>query len=439
MALEMTRPTVTRVVRAAALAVLVVAPAADAAAPAASPARSEIVHPATGHDAHRSAPALAIDREGPLVAWTAPDGHGNAVYVARPVAGPAGGGHSGGSPTGGSHAGGSATRVSPAGSSADSLHQAPGLAVGPQHEIYVTWSARGPKPVGGLFSAELQLSRSLDGGRTFEAPLPIRPETAAGGRPSQSFEDLAVLADGTVVVAWIETPSGDRPHTYLARVVERGRRVEGIVQLDTDETCVCCRVALATAGADSVSIFWRKVFPESVRDMVMSRSRDGGRTVGAAARVHADQWKISGCPHRGGRLAVDGRGRLHAAWYTEGTRNEPNVLYAVSDDGRRFNAPRRVHVSTTSIPDQPRLAVEPGGRGLVVWEGATAVRRQVMMRETDVRGGLGPVRVLSTAIKAYAPDVTIGPDGEALIAWHEEQFPLTKTVVVRLKLAGRPR
>jgi hypothetical protein len=140
-------------------------------------------------------------------------------------------------------------------------------------------------------------------------------------------------------------------------------------------------------------------------------------------------------------VAIDGRGRVHALWYTEGTRNEPDVLYAIAADGTRFAAPRRVHVSTASIPDHARLAVTADGRGVIVWEDATAVRRRVLLRETTA-SGLGPVRVLSQAVKAYAPDVTVSPDGSAVVAWHEEQFPRTKTVVLRLgtaPAAGRTR
>ena len=372
----------------------------------ASPTRLEIAHPATGHEAHLSAPALAADREGPLVAWMTQDGHDNIVYVARP--------------------GGEPVRVSPAERSGDSLHQAPGIAVGPRDEIYVTWASRRPKPAGGLFASDLELSRSLDGGKTFGPPLRVNTDSAT----SHSFEDVAVLADGTVIAAWIETPPGERAHTYLARIVDRGGRVESIVKLDDDETCVCCRVALA-AGRDTLTVLWRKVFPGDIRDMVLARSTDGGRTMSPAARVHVDNWRIAACPHRGGRIAIDGRGRVHAVWYTEGTRNEPGILYAVAEDGRRFGPPRRVHVSSTSIPDQPRLAVDAGGRAFIVWEDATAVRRRILMREAS-SGALGPVRTLSQAIKAYGPDLTMTADGHALVAWHEEQFPRTKTIVMRL-------
>jgi hypothetical protein len=91
-----------------------------------------------------------------------------------------------------------------------------------------------------------------------------------------------------------------------------------------------------------------------------------------------------------------------------------------------------VHISTGSVPDRARLAMDAAGRGVVVWEDSTATRRRILLRSVEDGGrSLGPVRVLSQAIKAWAPDVAVVPGG-FLVAWHEEQFPATKTVVVRL-------
>ena len=48
--------------------------------------------------------------------------------------------------------------------------------------------------------------------------------------------------------------------------------------------------------------------------------------------MHADGWRIDGCPHAGPGLAVDAAGRLHAAWYT-GVEGRAGLYHAVSDDG----------------------------------------------------------------------------------------------------------
>jgi hypothetical protein len=113
----------------------------------------------------------------------------------------------------------------------------------------------------------------------------------------------------------------------------------------------------------------------------------------------------------------------------------PDLFFATSDDGRRFGPRRRLHTSATSIPDHARMAVDPGGRAAIVWEDSTAGRRRVRLRYT-VDGGrtLSPIHTLSTALKAYAPDVAVARDGGFVVGWHEEQFPYTKTVVQTIRV-----
>ena len=375
------------------------------------PARLELTHPARGHQVSVSGAAVAVTADGaPVVAWATQEGGDNVLYAARP-------------------GDGGPVRVNPPGTSVDALHQAPGLVAGSQGELYLTWSSRRPVPTGGLFASDLRLSRSLDGGKTWDGHLRVNEDTPT----SHSFEGLAVAPDGTVIVAWIETRDG-RAATFAARVGERGTRVGEPLRLDTGETCVCCRIDVAAGPGDRVAVLWRKVFADNVRDMVLATSRDGGRTFTPPARVHGDGWKIAACPHRGGSVATDARGRLYAVWYTEGTEGRPDLLFATSADGRQFSAPRRLHTAPGSIPDQARLAVDAAGRGAVVWEDLTAVRRRVVMR-TTLDGGrtLSPPQTLTQAVKAFAPDVVVAPGG-FLVVWHEEQFPSIKTVIHSVKL-----
>jgi hypothetical protein len=379
--------------------------------------RSELTHHGTGHEVHISGASVAVGRDGGVfLTWAAEEGPTTNLYLARV-------GNEGGKPV----------RVNPEGLSVDSLHQSPGLDIGPDGEIFVSWSSSKVKPQGTLFASDLRLSRSLDGGRHFDSHLRVNED-----RPiSHGFEGLSVADDGTVFLAWVDSRDGwDKAGTYLARIVNRGTRVERVLKLDSD-TCVCCRVDLTTGPKDTVMATWRKVFPENIRDMVLTISRDGGRVFDSPALVHADRWQIAACPHRGGAVDVDNTGRLFLAWYTEGPQDQPRLLFSVSPDGHRFVDPKRLDSSTTSIPDHVRLAVDAEGRAVIVWEDSTAVRRRVLLRYiTDGGETLSPVQVLSQAIKAYDPSVTISPSGEFVVVWHEEQFPETKTVILPIRLDG---
>ena len=403
-----------RVLVAAALAVLLVAPPAHAAGPALAP-RQELTVFDKPHEAHVSAPAVAVTRDGKtVVAWIAQQGHDHNLFVAQLGSAP------------------KPVRVNPDGLFADSLHQPPGLALGPGGEVYVSWSSAKPVPEGGLFASDLRLSRSLDGGRTFESPLRVNED-----RPiSHSFEGLGVAPDGTVIVSWIDSRDGpSTAGTYLARITERGSRVEKTLKLDEGETCVCCRIDVAAGPGDTVAVAWRKVFPGSIRDMVVGLSRDGARSFSLAGLVHADRWKINACPHRGGSVAMDGRGRVYLAWYTETAEGQPRMLFAASPDGLRFGPPSRLNTAAGYIPDQVRLAADPAGHVVIVWEEATAVRRRVLLRySTDGGRTLSAPQALSQAIKAYAPDVAVAPSGDFVVAWHEEQFPVLKTVTQVIRL-----
>ncbi len=403
-----------RVLVSAALAVLLVAPPAHAAGPALGP-RQELTVFDKPHEAHVSAPAVAVTRDGKtVVAWIAQQGHDHNLFVAQLGSAP------------------KPVRVNPDGLFADSLHQPPGLALGPGGEVYVSWSSAKPVPEGGLFASDLRLSRSLDGGRTFESPLRVNED-----RPiSHSFEGLGVAPDGTVIVSWIDSRDGpSTAGTYLARITERGSRVEKTLKLDEGETCVCCRIDVAAGPGDTVAVAWRKVFPGSIRDMVVGLSRDGARSFSLAGLVHADRWKINACPHRGGSVAMDGRGRVYLAWYTETAEGQPRMLFAAGPDGLRFAAPSRLNTAAGYIPDQVRLAADPAGHVAIVWEEATAVRRRVLLRySTDGGRTLSAPQALSQAIKAYAPDVAVAPSGDFVVAWHEEQFPVLKTVTQVIRL-----
>src|SRR5439155_963754 len=117
-----------------------------------------------------------------------------------------------------------------------------------------------------------------------------------------------------------------------------------------------------------VLVAYRDRGAEEVRDIFVTR-REGGRWSPPRA-VHADHWRIAGCPVNG--PALDARGsHVAIAWYTAAA-DTPRVYVAFSEDaGAHFGTPARIddgnplgRVHLALLADGSALATchEAGGR-----------------------------------------------------------------------------
>ena len=106
-----------------------------------------------------------------LLTWAAEDGAEKNVSVSRA-----------------GEASAKPTRANPPGLTVEALHHSPLLAAGPDGILYVSWSSDRPRPAGVLFASDLRLSRSRDGGRTWEGHVRVNEDRAI----SHSFEGMAV-------------------------------------------------------------------------------------------------------------------------------------------------------------------------------------------------------------------------------------------------------
>ncbi|HEY7533053.1 MAG TPA: sialidase family protein, partial [Nitrospiraceae bacterium] len=163
-------------------------------------------------------------------------------------------------------------------------------------EILVTWAVTHPKATPDKpFSNDLRLSRSVDGGRTFLPSILVNDDEQIIGH---SFDSLHVTPDGVAHVAWIDAREGKKdPGTFVTRSTDHGRTVEKNLKVD-ESTCVCCRTSLTTGPDGTLYLAWRKILPGDVRETVVARSDDEGRTFTPPVVVGHDNWVFNGCPHR---------------------------------------------------------------------------------------------------------------------------------------------
>ncbi|HEX7088903.1 MAG TPA: sialidase family protein [Longimicrobiales bacterium] len=381
-------------------------------------------------DSGASNPTAAVDpRTGAAyVAWVTAQEGGADVYLVRIEGGEAG----------------APVRVNDIPGDAAPHEQAPAqVAVAPNGDVLVLWQNNRPVAGRRFPASDLRLARSSDGGRTFQPAVTVNDD--AGGLPSShTFHDIAVAPDGTVYVSWIDSRERDRarealgivedaamghgghgggaavaggdadlpsPDVRVARSTDGGRTFEPGVIVASD-VCPCCRTSLAVAPDGAVLVAWRRVFDGDVRDIVVARSTDGGRTFSAPARVHDDGWVIPGCPHAGASLAVDSAGRVHVAWYT-GRPERQGLYHAVSTDGgATFGEPRALLAGGWVPVSFVRLAAGPDGAVWGVWDDRRAEQRRVTIARTGDDG----VEVLDDDVPGSAPAVAAAA-GTAIVAW----------------------
>jgi hypothetical protein len=305
--------------------------------------------------------------------------------------------------------------------------EAPALAMRGR-DVFITWALTHPaatpdKP----FSSELRLSRSSDGGKTFGVSTLVNDD---GQAINHTFDALEVAPDGAIHLAWIDGREGKKePGTFVAKSTDHGRSIGRNIKID-DNTCVCCRTALATSTDGMVYVAWRKIFEGHIRETVVARSTDGGDSFSSPVVVGNDRWIYQACPHRPASLGVDQQGRLYVVWYTEGADEMPAIYLAYSDDhGATFSPKKQLNVSKGTFPDHPQMAVDPAGRVVVIWEEQSPVRREVVMSRSLDRGGSFSKPVKLNEKNGQTPTVSVNGQGTVVMGWKEHAMPAHRIVV----------
>lgn len=261
----------------------------------------------------------------------------------------------------------------------------PKIALGQQGEIYVTWTQALDKP----YSGDIKFSRSIDGGLHFSAPIVINHNRDI---ITHRFDSLAIAADGTIYVAWI-----DKRDLHTAQALGKkytGAAVYYAVSKDhgvsfsaeykvADSSCECCRIALKPAPDGSATMFWRHVYGQNTRDHAIAGISANGVTH-APTRVSYDNWKIDACPHHGPAMARGSNWGWHLAWYN-GSEEKQGLMYARMDGTAWVTSPPRAFGNSAAQASHPDLW-SAGERVFLVWKELTENAAIVMLMTSDDGG-----------------------------------------------------
>lgn len=300
----------------------------------------------------------------------------------------------------------------------------PKIAVGTNGEVYVTWT----KPLAKPYTGDIRFARSLDGGKTFSAPVTVHADRQ---EITHRFDALTVTSGGTLFIAWIDKRDlvtkgkGYRgAAVYFAVSDDQGASFRGDYKL-ADHSCECCRIALLPRNDGSVLALWRHVFEPNVRDHALAVMHADGR-VGDTRRATFDEWALDVCPHHGPSLAADGEGRVHAVWFTQGAKRK-GVFYGrlrISGEGG-VDALRRVGGEAAEHAD----IAAAGNRVVVVWKAFDGTRSQLRAMISENGGETWRERELRASAGASDQPRMLEHRGRFYAFWNTQREGMTSTVV----------
>ena len=292
----------------------------------------------------------------------------------------------------------------------------PSVAALPDGSLAAHWLV---KSAPSAYAYDVHVARSFDGGRTWSAPVVPHRD----GTPTEhGFVSMFPAGDGRLAAVWLDgremktTAAGDGHNSgggapqqaagdghgqgqMTLRYATFGRdrkgfKIEDEALLDA-RVCECCQTSAAVTSEGPVVVY-RDRSDAEVRDISIVR-RSGGRW-SAPISVHADNWRLDGCPVNGPSVAAAGR-RVAVAWFTLADNNTPHVRLAFSRDaGASFSPPRKV--DDGDPVGRADVLLLDDGSALVSWIERTKAGAEVRARRLYPTGRRGP-------------SITVAPSGAA--------------------------
>lgn len=187
--------------------------------------------------------------------------------------------------------------------------------------------------------------------------------------------------------------------------------------------CPCCVPNIVFLdGGETVIVSYRYVREDYLRDHVVIRSSDGGKSFGEPIYISDDGWVANFCPHAGTSLVSDSRDRLHSVWFTIGRQPEDaGIYYTISDDGGRTFAPRQlIAKSPAHTVLHTQVIIDSEDRAWVVWENIVDGKPQIFLAHRDAdRTDWSPAYQLSDgSVVSMLPTVAV-QKGTVFVAWQD--------------------
>ena len=254
----------------------------------------------------------------------------------------------------------------------------------PDGALWMQWLQ---SDAGGPAAYDTVLARSRDGGVTWNQVTRVNSD---GKAAEHGFATMWAQGEDSIGVAWLDgrekAPGhGDGEHAVdsmqlrqLDFDLDLGRGTDNLLDA---RTCDCCQTDAAMTSKGPLVVY-RDRSDDDIRDIAVVRRNAG--TWGAPVSVHADGWKIAGCPVNGPAITASGNTAV-VGWYSEAGGTPALRLARTTDAGDTFAAPVLVD-SGKQVLGRVDVAVD-AKQAWVTW-----------LRETD--------GVQTLMLARYTPDLS---------------------------------
>ncbi len=292
----------------------------------------------------------------------------------------------------------------------------PKLAIGPEGNLYVTWTQSLVKP----YTGYIWFARSTDKGKTFSAPVIVHQDRA---EITHRFDALTVAENGRVYVAWVDkrdlvaAKAQNKPYDgaaiYYAYSDDGGASFSQEQKL-ADSSCECCRIAITTDATGNAVAMWRHLFDGGVRDHAIAKFSDAPVT--DVKRASFGGWKIDACPHHGPAIARGGDWGWHMAWFDGG--DKAGLFYARMDGEAWVSSPAKRFGNVEQQAGHPAL-MSQGEQVWLVWKELTDTSSIIRMATSDDGGRSwnDAVTLAETAGKSDHPQLLM-TEGVVYLGWN---------------------
>jgi hypothetical protein len=274
----------------------------------------------------------------------------------------------------------------------------------------------------GSEALDVRVSWSTNGGRAWSAPVTPHHD---GTATEHGFAAIFPAAGpGLFGMIWLDGRAPTKDVALMATsFTPEGKQASEVVV--DPRACECCQTA-AAISADGPVVVYRDRSAGEVRDISVVRLAGTGWS--APSAVHADGWKIAGCPVNGPAIAASGRD-IAVAWFTV-QEGKGRVLTAFSRDGGRTFAPP-IRVDDGEGLGKVQVALLPGGAAAVSWiESGPPGGRQVRVRRVSREGKREAATRVADGSGSEYPRMVARPD-ELIFAWAEDTRGTTRVLTSR--------